>query len=263
MAQLSDDCFAFGGKLMTADEALTELRGRLGPATGAEVVPLGAARGRILAADVVSDRAVPGHDNAAVDGYAVAFDDLANQGDTTLPIKGRIAAGHPLAHDAQPGIAYRIFTGAPMPAGADTVFMQEDCQVADDRVVLPAGMKRGGNRRFAGEDIKPGQVILKAGHRLRPQELGHAASIGCTELTVYRPLRVALFSTGDEVRDIGEALPPGCIYDANRYSLRALLEGMGCEVEDLGILEDRLDPIQAALAEAATSCARWWPAKKM
>jgi molybdopterin molybdotransferase len=251
MAQLSDDCFAFGGPLMTTAEALSELRNRLGPVTGTEVVSLKAARGRILAGDVVSDCAVPGHDNAAVDGYAVFFDDLADQGDTTLPIRGRIAAGHPLDGAAQPGAAYRIFTGAPMPAGADTVFMQEDCQVADGQVILPAGMKRGGNRRFAGEDIKPGQLILKAGQRLRPQELGYAASIGATGLTVYRPLRVALFSTGDEVRDIGEALPPGCIYDSNRYSLRAMLEGMGCVVEDLGILEDRHDPIQAALAAAA------------
>jgi len=251
MAQLSDDCFAFGGDLMRTDAALAELRRRLCPVVEAETVPLRAAAGRILAGDVIAERAVPPHDNAAVDGYAVRYDDLAADGETALRVGGRIAAGHPLGHATRPGEAYRIFTGAPMPAGPDTVLMQEDCRVEDGRVFVPPGIKRGANRRFAGEDIKPGAVILSAGRRLRAQDIGLAASVGRAELAVYRPLRVALFSSGDEVRDIGGALPPGCIFDANRYSIAALLEGLGCVVDDLGILADSADGIRDALAQAA------------
>jgi len=251
VAQLSDDCFAFGGELMRTDAALAELRRRLCPVVGPETVPLRAAAGRILADDVVAERAVPPHDNAAVDGYAVRHDDLAADRETRLKVGGRIAAGHPLGHATRPGEAYRIFTGAPMPDGPDTVLMQEDCRVENGGVIVPPGIKRGANRRFAGEDIKAGTVILAAGRRLRPQDIGLAASVGRSALTVYRPLRVALFSSGDEVRDVGGALPSGCIYDANRYSIGALLAGLGCEVDDLGILADSADGIREALGRAA------------
>ena len=251
MAQLSDDCFAFGGTLMTAAEALAELGARLGPVTGTESLPIARAAGRILAKDIVSDIAVPPHDNAAVDGYAVFFDDLSPNSETRLPLAGRITAGHPLRDAAAPGNAYRIFTGAPMPAGPDTVLMQEDCRTDGDAVVIPAGIKLGANRRFAGEDITAGTIVLRAGRRLRPQDLGLLASTGRTEIEVFQPLRVALFSTGDEVRDVGNPLPAGCIYDANRYSIAALLGQLGCIVDDLGILEDRAEPIRSALAAAA------------
>ena len=251
MAQLSDDCFAFGAPLMPASDALALLRSRLGPVVEPETVPLAEAGGRVLAADVVAGRAVPPHDNAAVDGFAVFHDDLDPAHETRLAVAGRVTAGHPLGRAARHGEAVRIFTGAPMPDGADTVLMQEDCRVDGDSVVVPPGSKRGANRRFAGEDVKAGSVILTAGRRLRPQDVGLAASVGCTALTVYRRPRVALFSTGDEVREPGAALPAGCIYDANRYVLAGLIRELGCDVDDLGILEDRLEVIRGALAVAA------------
>ena len=251
MTQLSDDCFAFGGDLMRTEEALGLLEDRLVPVVDNEDVPLRAAAGRVLAADFCAARAVPPHDNAAVDGYAVFFDDLAKEGDTRLPVTGRIAAGHPLERDARQGEALRIFTGAPMPDGPDTVLMQEDCTTEAEHVIIPPGIRRGANRRHAGEDIEKGGIILRAGQRLRPQDIGLAASVGCAALTVYRRLRVAVFSTGDEVREVGEDLPPGCIYDSNRYAVSALLESLGCEVGDLGILPDRYEAIRDALADAA------------
>jgi molybdopterin molybdotransferase len=251
MAQLSDDCFAFGGELMTAGEALALLAERLDVVVEPEPVALRKALGRILAADVTSDLAVPPHDNAAVDGYAVSFDDLDADRETRLPVTARVAAGQALDRDARPGEAIRIFTGAPMPVGMDTVLMQEDCRADGDDVIIPPGIKRGANRRHAGEDIAAGSVILEAGRRLKPQDLGLAASIGRATLDVYQRLRVALFSTGDEIREVGDELPPGCVYDANRYALAGLLETLGCAVDDLGILPDAFDAIRDALRDAA------------
>jgi molybdopterin molybdotransferase len=252
MAQLSDDCFAFGGALMSGAEALERIRTAALPLPEPETVRLRDAAGRILAAPVIAARDVPPHDNAAVDGYAVFFADLAPDGSTELPVTGRAAAGHPLDRPARRGEAIRIFTGAAMPEGPDTVLMQEDCRDSGTAVTVPAGIKRGANRRRRGEDLEAGSVVLQAGSRLRPQEIGLAASLGLTTLPVYRRLHVALFSTGDEVREPGANLPPGAIYDANRYALLALLHGLGCEVSDLGIVADREDAVRAALADAAS-----------
>ena len=255
MAQLSDDCFAFGGELMRTDEALALLTERLSVVVDREDCALRDAAGRILAEDITSTRAVPPHDNAAVDGYAVRFEDLSADGETRLVLTGRIAAGDISDRPIGAGEAIRIFTGAAMPADGDTVLMQEDCredrQGANTHVVIPPGIKQGANRRFAGEDIAAGDVILKAGTKLRPQEIGLTASIGLKTLSVYKPVRVALFSTGDEVRDAGEDLPPGCIYDANRYSVAAALERLGCIVDDLGILPDSYNVIRDTLSAAA------------
>ena len=255
MAQLSDDCFAFGGELMRTDEALALLKERLSVVVDREDCALRDAAGRILAEDITSTRAVPPHDNAAVDGYAVRFEDLSADGETRLVLTGRIAAGDISDRPIGAGEAIRIFTGAAMPADGDTVLMQEDCredrQGDNTHVVIPPGIKQGANRRFAGEDIAAGDVILKAGTKLRPQEIGLTASIGLKTLSVYKPVRVALFSTGDEVRDAGEDLPPGCIYDANRYSVAAALERLGCIVDDLGILPDSYDVIRDTLSAAA------------
>jgi len=251
MAQLLDDCFAFGDPLMKTERALAALQERLSVIVDTESVPLRQAAGRTLAEDIVADRAVPPHDNAAVDGFAVFFDDLDPTSDTGLPVAGRIAAGHPLGKSAQRQEAFRIFTGAPMPSGTDTVLMQEDCRLEGDKVVIPAGIKQGANRRFAGEDIEGGSTILSQGRQLRPQEIGLAASIGRVELPVFRKLRIALFSTGDEVHDVGDDLPEGGIYDSNRYAIAALLENLGCVVNDLGILEDRYEPILTGLKSAA------------
>ncbi len=254
MAQLSDDCFAFGGDLMRTDDALALLARTLTCVTEAEAVPLAAGAGRILAEDVVSPHDVPPHDNAAVDGYAVFFDDLDPTGETTLPVVGRATAGHPLEGPAQRGTAMRVFTGARMPAGPDTVMMQEDCRVeraADgERVILRPGLKRGANRRRHGEDVTSGATVLARGGRLRPQDIGQAAAVGRREVLVSRPLRVALFSTGDELREPGDPLPDGCIYDSNRYTLMALLSGFGCHVDDLGIVPDRANALRDTLAGA-------------
>ncbi len=251
MTQLSDDCFAFGGDLMRVDEALALLAERVAPVAGRDRVALRQAAGRILAEDVVANREVPPHDNSAVDGYAVCFDDLDPAGETRLPLGGRAAAGHPLGRAGRRGEAIRIFTGAPMPEGMDTVFMQEDCRIEEDQVVLPPGLKNGANRRKRGEDIAADSIILTAGARLRAQDVGLAASVGRTDLAVHARIRAAVFSTGDEVRDPGDPAPEGCVYDANRYTLLALLEGLGCAVTDLGILPDEHEAIAAALAQAA------------
>jgi len=252
MAQLSDDCFAFGGALMRVEEALGLFAARLSPVTGTETVPLAAAAGRILAADLVAPRNVPPFANSAVDGYAVRHADLAEEGPTVLPVGGRVPAGGALGRAIGPGEAIRIFTGAPMPEGADTVFMQEDAAALEDgRVRLPAGLARGANARAAGEDVAAGSVILRAGRRLRPQDVGLAASVGLAALSVRTPLRVALFSTGDEVASPGAPLGPGQVYDSNRFTLAALLRALGCAVTDLGILPDR----RAALAEALAAAA--------
>jgi molybdopterin molybdotransferase len=253
MAQLSDDCFAFGGELLTVAQALAEIQGRVAPVVGAETVPLAAALGRILARNIIATMDLPPHANSAVDGYAIAHADLMPDRETVLPVTGRAAAGHPLGRPACRGEAIRIFTGAPMPDGTDTVMMQEDCSLEDQRVRLKPGIRKGANRRHAGEDIAQGESALSAGLRLRPPALGLAAALGHSELSVFTPLRVALLSTGDEVREPGAVLPPGAIYDSNRAMLAALLAGLGCAVTDFGIRPDRelalADTLAAASAE--------------
>ncbi|WNK00954.1 molybdopterin molybdotransferase MoeA [Thalassospiraceae bacterium LMO-JJ14] len=251
MAQLKDDCFAFGDTLVPYADAMSELAARLETVVDTETAAITKAAGRLLAEDVISDRQVPPHDNSAVDGYAVFHADLNQDTETRLPVTGRVAAGHPLGRDARQGEAVQIFTGAPMPEGLDTVFMEEDCTRDGDAVVLPPGLKQGSNRRFAGEDIQTGDVIVKAGTKLRPQDVGLAASVGRDTLKVYQPLRVAVFSTGDEVRDPSGDAPAGCIYDANRYTVMSMLAQLGMEVTDLGILPDNEQAIADALASAA------------
>jgi molybdopterin molybdotransferase len=251
MAQLSDDCFAFGGTLLGVDAALALVAARVVPVVGEEIVPLAEAAGRILAQDLVAAMNVPPHANSAVDGYAVAHADLHPDRDTVLPVTGRAAAGHPLGRPTERGEAIRIFTGAPMPDGADTVMMQEDCTLAGGKVTLKPGIKPGANRRRAGEDIEEGSIALPSGRRLKPADLGLAAALGHDRLPVYQSLRVALLSTGDEVREPGTTLPPGAIYDANRIMLASLLRGLGCRVSDLGIRPDRAAALNDTLAAAA------------
>jgi molybdopterin molybdotransferase len=258
MAQLSDDCFAFGGPLMTLEAARDLLAERLTAVTGVERVALAEALGRVLAEDVVSPASVPPHDNSAVDGYAVRFGDLSPDGDTVLPIVARIAAGDaPGASDPE-GKAVRIFTGAPIPPGFDTVMMQEDCREvagpgALGSVLIRPGIKRGANLRKAGEDVGAGAVILTAGRRLRPQDVGLLAAVGSTGATVRAPLRVAVISTGNELAEPGSPLAPGAIYDANRFILSALIRRMGARVTDFGILRDNPVELRSALENAAKS----------
>ena len=253
MAQLSDDCFAHGGPLMRVAAALELLAERTQAVTAPETRPLAACLDRVLAEPLVAPFDVPPHDNSAVDGYAVFFEDLNAESETRLPIGARVAAGHALDRPGKRGEAIRIFTGAAMPEGPDTVMMQEDCREEDGSVVIAPGIKQGSNRRKRGEDFKTGDLLVPQGRRLRPQDLGQAAACGLTELSVYGPLRVALFSTGDELRQPGEPLEAGAIYDSNRAVLSGLLTGLGCAVTDLGILRDKAKGIEAALAEAAAA----------
>ncbi|HEX5078280.1 MAG TPA: gephyrin-like molybdotransferase Glp [Geminicoccaceae bacterium] len=247
-----DDCFAHDPERLPAAEALALLRARVRPVTGRERVPLAQAHGRILAEAVSSERDVPGFDNVAVDGFAFAHDALLPDRPTRLPLApGRAAAGHPFAGPLARDMALRVLTGAPMPAGADTVLMQEDVTLDGDAVLIPPGVRRGANRRKAGEDMRGGQIVLQPGLRLRPHDVGAAASAGRGMLEVFRPLRVALLSTGDELCEPGEPLPPGATYDANRTILGGLLRGLGCEVHDLGILPDRPQAVDRAILKAA------------
>src|ERR1041385_260364 len=190
MAQLTDDCFAFSGPLLRLDDMERLIGGGLKPVTETERVPLHGARARVLAHDVKAPVDLPPFNNPAVDGYAVRHADLKPDGDTILAVTGRLAAGARAELALKPGAAIRIFTGAAMPKGADTVFMQEDVRVEGDTVVVPSGLKLGANRRLAGEDAPKGQVVLPAGTVLEVQHIALAAALGLTEITVRRRLRV-------------------------------------------------------------------------
>jgi len=251
MAQLSDDCFAFSGPLLRLDDMERLIGERVVPVAGSERVALSGARSRVTAADVIAPADLPPFDNSAVDGYAVRHADLKPDGDSRLAIAGRLTAGARAAPAIKPGEAVRIFTGAAMPEGADTVFMQEDVTVEGGRVILPPGLKRGANRRLAGEDVAQGRVVLPAGTVLEAQHVALAAALGITELEVRRRLTVAIFSTGDEVVEPGAARAGTAIYDANRYLLRELLDRLGAAVTDVGILPDEPQALARALAEAA------------
>jgi molybdopterin molybdotransferase len=251
MAQLTDDCFAFDGPLLPVADAERLIGERVTPVSGHEAVPLRDAVGRVLAEDVIAPVSVPPFDNSAVDGYAVRAEDLRPGGEMRMQIVDRVAAGHDATHALGAGEAIRIFTGAPMPDGADMVFMQEDCRVEGSAVILPPGLKRGANRRLAGEDIRAGTVALPAGRRLAVQHLALAAALGLTALNVRRRVRVALFSTGDEIVEPGTKLPRAALYDSNRYLLSGLIARLGAEITDLGILCD--DPKELAVALKAAA----------
>ncbi len=232
--------------LIPLDDALASLLAQVMPLDGTQVVATAEARGRVLAADLVSPVDVPPADNSAMDGYALRFADAA----AVLPVTQRIPAGSVPAPLAA-GEAARIFTGAQVPAGADTVVMQEHTELVDGQVRVTQPVTAGAHVRRRGEDVRAGAVVLPAGTRLDAVSLGLAATAGAAQLTVTRRPRVAVFSTGDELVMPGEPLPPGAIYNSNRFTLRALLEGLGCEVVDLGIVTDKLDATRAALREAA------------
>lgn len=254
MAQLSRDSEAFGGALMTLEQAGERVAALVQPVSGTQVLALADADGRVLAQDVVAGLDLPPFANSAVDGYAVRFADLAAAGETRLPVAGRVAAGADAGGVTTSGVAVRVFTGAPMPDGSDTVFMQEDVALDEGVAVLPAGLVRGANARPAGEDIAQGTLAAAAGQRLRPQDLALLSALGLIEVTVRRRPRVAVFSTGDELTEPGAPLAPAAIYDANRALLRALIARAGAEVIDLGILRDERDSLARNLAQAAGDC---------
>lgn len=253
MAQLTDDCFAFSGPLLRLDDMERLIGERIAPVAQVERVPLHGARGRVVAVDIKAPVNLPPFDNSAVDGYAVRHRDLQPTGDTTLTISGRLMAGARANLVLKPGEAIRIFTGAAMPAGADTVFMQEDVNVEGNRVTVPKGLKLGANRRLAGEDVPAGTIVLPAGTVLDAQHIALAAALGITEITVRRRINVALFSTGDEVVEPGAARSDVAIYDSNRVLLVELLERLGAVVTDLGILADDPERLSGKLRDAAAN----------
>jgi len=251
MAQLTDDCFAFGGPLLSIDAVERLIAERVTPVAEIETVALNDARGRVLGADVIAPIDLPPFDNSAVDGYAVRHADVGATDETTLAIVDRLTAGRAATQALEAGNAIRIFTGAPMPPGADTVFMQEDVRQEGSAVVVPPGLKLGANRRLAGEDVARGSIALRAGRRLQPQDISMAAALGLQTLPVRRRVRVAIFSTGDEIVEPGAPLPAAGLYDANRHLLGGMLAQLGAQVSDLGILRDDPDKLAAKLAEAA------------
>lgn len=253
-SELADDCFAHDGDLIAHEEALALLKARIVAVGETEAVALEDAGGRVLAEDVRAPRPVPAFDNSAVDGYAFAHADYLAAGGR-LPVSGRIAAGQDAAPPLRAGTAVRIFTGAAMPAGADTVVMQEDARVDEHDggtvVAVPPGLKAGANRRRVGEDLQPGDLLAGAGDRLRPQEVAAIASTGRARVSCRRRLRIAIVSSGDEIVRPGAPLGHGQVYDANAYLLRALLAGTGSAIDDLGVLGDDPDIVRRTLAAAA------------
>ncbi|MCS7268273.1 MAG: molybdopterin molybdotransferase MoeA [Geminicoccaceae bacterium] len=247
-------CFAPERGLVPVAEVDRRLAALARPPVRTERVPLAQALGRILAAPLRAPRDVPAFDNVAVDGWAFAAASLSADGPTRLAIlPGRAAAGHPFPDPVPPGFAVQALTGAPMPAGTDTVAMWEECRVEGDTLVVPAGFRAFANRRRAGEDIRAGAIVFHEGTRLGPQHLGIAAELGAAELEVFAPLRVALVSSGDELLEPGAPFRPGAVYDANRTMLRALLARLPCVVTDLGILPDDAARVRRALREAAAN----------
>jgi molybdopterin molybdotransferase len=236
---------------MPVAKAREYIRAVLEPVTTFERLHIRDALGRVLASDVISPVNVPGHDNSAMDGYAVRFGDLKPDAEATLKLVGTAFAGQPFDGTVNAGETVRIMTGAVLPRGADTVIMQERAAATGDSVSVSAVPSAGTNTRKAGEDLKKGEAALNKGQLVRPAELGLMASLGIGEVSVYRRLRVAFFSTGDELVSIGQPLGPGQIYDSNRYTLYGMLTRAGCELLDMGVIRDTPEAIEQAFAEAS------------
>lgn len=240
--------------VLTLDVAREQLTSRLQPMVAVEVVPLAQALGRILAAPVVASAPLPGFDNSAMDGYAVRLADLQEQ--RVLPQVGKAFAGHPYLGEWPAGSCIRIMTGAPIPEGCEAVVMQEQTRCLVDseqdgpRIEFLAQVRAGQNIRRQGEDVALGQALFQAGLRITARELPLLAALGCREVSVYRPLRVAYFSSGDELRPVGCELSLGQIVDSNRYAIAGMLQRLGCDALDLGIIPDDKDALRAAFLRA-------------
>ena len=254
--RLVDDCFQTSEKLIRHHTAIQDLKARTKSVVADEAVALDAAGGRILSAPVHADTNVPAHANAAVDGYAYAYDDVMQDADTSLSIIGRSAAGQPYSGTLASGQAVRILTGAVVPSGANSIVMQEDTTLSQDckNVVLAQGVRAGANIRPAGEDVAAGAQLFTPGHLLRPQDLAALASIGVGSVSCFARLKVGIISTGDEIVAAGSrSLKKGDVFNANSPMLAALVRTAGCEVHDLGIWPDRRDAIEDGLKAAAQS----------
>lgn len=251
---LRDDCFALpaGVDWTPVDDALALLQERLTPVVGTEQVKLSEALGRILAAPVIAKRANPPHPNTAVDGYGFAFASLS-EGDQVLPlVDGRAAAGLRFDGNVPAGYAIRILTGAALPDGVDTVILQEDVTLGDGEIAFRAGIKPGANTRKAGEDVQAGDKILNAGRQITPADLALMASAGVSQVDVYKRLKVAVISTGDELVEAGAQAAPGQIYDANRPMLTGLIQQFGYDCIDIGRIADDREKLRAAFDRAAS-----------
>jgi molybdopterin molybdotransferase len=240
---------------LPVDRARALIREFLSPLTAVERVHIRDALARVLAEDVASPFDVPGHDNSAMDGWAIRYADLDASSETALRRIGESFAGRPFDGEVNAGEAVRIFTGGVMPRGADTVVMQERARETPQGVAIAPGAvtKAGQNRRFAGEDLKRGATVFHAGQPVRPAELGMLASLGINEVSVYRKLRVAFFSTGDELRSVGQPLRTGEVYDSNRYTLYGMLRRLDCDILDMGVVPDIPGQLERAFRSAAAT----------
>ncbi len=240
------------GHLLPFNKALSLLLEAVTPVTETQQVPLDQALDHILADTIRSPLAVPGYDNSAMDGYALIASDL-NKTDT-LQLIGKSLAGHPFDKPVCPGECVRVMTGAKMPLGADCVIMQENTELQGDYIRFSKRVKPGDNIRRSGEDIQQGAIVLSQGKRLTPADLGLLSSIGCGHVTIYRRLKIGLFSTGDELRIPSQPLAEGCIYDSNRVVIKAILQRLGCHILDLGIIPDQPEKLKAAFAQCESEC---------
>jgi molybdopterin molybdotransferase len=236
---------------MPVKQARQFIRQFLSPVTEQEAVPLRESLGRVLAKDIVSPHNVPNHDNSAMDGYAFNADDLQAADETKLKVVGTAFAGNAFSGEVSSGECVRIMTGAVMPKAADTVVVQERIETDGEYIRFTDNPKRGMNVRYAGEDLQAGQVVLPVGHLIRAADLGLVASLGIGELKVYRKLRVAFFSTGDELASIGQELEAGQVYDSNRYTLHGMLTRLGVEIIDMGVIRDKPELLERALLMAS------------
>jgi molybdopterin molybdotransferase len=238
---------------LSVSEALRRILNAVTPLADVEEVATADTLNRILARDIVSHLNVPACTNSAMDGYAILGSDIPAQGTRELRIVGTAFAGRPYTAMISSGECVRIMTGAPLPIGSDTIVIQERVERIGDRIRLDAQHRHGDNVRQAGEDIKAGQIVLHAGRRLIPADIGLIASLGIARALVYRRLRVAFFSTGDELKAIGEPLGPGDVHDSNRYTLRGMLQRLGAELIDIGIVRDTQAETRAAFETATSS----------
>jgi len=244
-------CDEFDPNNLRVEQALARINDSITPINETLQLPLMQALNHILAEDIRSPLNVPPYRNSAMDGYAVRGDDLPTDGEATLTLAGTAFAGNPFAGKTAPGQCVRIMTGAKMPDDTDTVIMQEHASVDGDRITISSGHSPGQNVRHAGEDIAVDDVVLQQGKRLQAAELGLLASLGVPQVKVFRKLKVAYFSTGDELRAVGEPLEEGQLYDSNRYTLFGMLQHFGVEVIDLGVIRDKREDIEAAFNRAA------------
>lgn len=250
--EISSCLSGYDPQALPVEQARAFIDALVEPITEQEKLPLRSALGRVLAEDVVSTINVPSHDNSAMDGYAFRGAELNADGDTRFSVAGAGFAGDGVLSAIEAGQCVRIMTGAIMPADLDTVIPQEFVQLDGNQIVIPAGVvKAGDNRRLAGEDLAQGEVALHRGRRIRPADLGLMASLGKAEVTVYRPLRVAFFSTGNELRSIGETLDDGCVFDSNRYTLWGMLSQLDVQLMDLGVVKDNRASLTDAFERAA------------